>query len=190
MKSRAYFTKYRAWLPLAAFCLLGGCADLALRFDFPDWLAIAPKALGARTLEQQMLLHLPNQETRALETVLEISEDHLDMALLAFGMRLATISYDGRDVYETSYAPIGFPFRRMIRDFLLVAAPMPEIIAALPSGWQAEESRQGENCLREFHENGKPLIRILYETCSPWRGRVRFSHIRLGYQLTLDTHEL
>jgi hypothetical protein len=175
--------------------LLAGCAassldDMALA---PEVLSIAPEVLGERTVEQRLSMRWSGGE-RSMETVVEIADGKLNLVALAFGMRLASLEYDGKTVNETRQTPMAPPGRRMVNDLLLVAAPLEDLRRALPEGWAVQESgircQESEVLRREISENGVTQIVIDYFSGSPWRGRVTVEHRALGYQLILDSHEL
>ncbi|GHU39401.1 hypothetical protein AGMMS50256_39270 [Betaproteobacteria bacterium] len=178
--------------------LLTGCAassrleDMALA---PEVLTIAPAVLGERTVEQRLSMRWPGGE-RSMETVVEIAEGKLNLVALAFGMRLASLEYDGKTVNETRPLPMAPPGKRMVNDLLLVAAPLEYLRRALPEGWEVQELgvryqvSEGDNFRRrEISENGVTQLVIDYFSGSPWRGRVTVEHRASGYQLILDSHE-
>lgn len=187
---------------LLGVALLTGCATSSLLDTLldtlldnmalaPDVLTIAPEVLGERTVEQRLAMRWSGGE-RSMETVVEIADGKLKLVALAFGMRLASLEYDGKTVNETRQAPMTPPGKRMVNDLLLVAAPLEDLRKALPQGWTVvQESETGDNFLRrEISENGITQIVIDYFSASPWQGRVTLLHRALGYQLILDSHEL
>ena len=194
---------------LLGVALLTGCATSSLLDTLldtlldnmalaPDVLTIAPEVLGERTVEQRLAMRWSGGE-RSMETVVEIADGKLKLVALAFGMRLASLEYDGKTVNETRQAPMVPPGKRMVNDLLLVAAPLEDLRKALPQGWTVVQksgirhqvSETGDNFLRrEISENGITQIVIDYFSASPWQGRVTLLHRALGYQLILDSHEL
>jgi hypothetical protein len=179
---------------LAAF--LGACAPSSLLDNMalaPEVLGIAPEVLGERTVEQRLSMRWSGGE-RSMETVVEIADGKLTLVALAFGMRLASLEYDGKTVNETQQMPMAPPGRRMVNDLLLVAAPLEDLRRALPEGWTVQVSevrhQESEVLRRELAQDGVTQVVIDYFSGSPWQGRVTVEHRALGYQLILDSHEL
>jgi hypothetical protein len=176
--------------------LLGACAASSLLDNMalaPEVLGIAPEVLGERTALQRLSMRWPDGE-RSMETVVEIADGKLNLVALAFGMRLASLEYDGKTVNETRRTPMAPPGKRMVNDLLLVAAPLEDLRRALPEGWTVQESgiryQASEALRRELVQDGVTQVVIDYFSGSPWRGRVTVEHRALGYQLILDSHEL
>jgi hypothetical protein len=180
-----------------AAALTSGCAALfrAEPLEEPQNLLVAPALLGERTVEQRLVIRWPGGE-RTVEAVLEITPERLQLVLLALGMRVSNLEYDGKTIEETRHIPQAPPGKRMVRDLLLMTTPLAELRQALPEGWGAEDRRQKTEDRktpvrqREIQENGQTRIMIRYFSDSPWQGRVEFEHRALGYQLILDSHEL
>ncbi|MDR0735377.1 MAG: DUF3261 domain-containing protein [Zoogloeaceae bacterium] len=171
---------------LACAALMGACAFLesSTDFDNPALLAVAPETLGERTLEQRLVIRWPGGE-RSLEAALEISAGKLRLVLMSFGMRVSTLEYDGWTLNETRHLPQAPSGVRIVNDFLMIAAPLDALRAALPEGWAVTESK-GQ---RVFTQGDETQIVIRYSAATPWQGQVAFEHRAFGYQLILDSHE-
>jgi hypothetical protein len=183
-------------IALLGVALLGGCATASLLDNMtlaPEVLTIAPQVLGERTVEQRLSMRWSGGE-RSMETVVDIADGKLNLVALAFGMRLASLQYDGKTVNETRQMPMAPPGKRMVNDLLLVAAPLEDLQRALPEGWTVQESgdrsQASDFIRRELAQDGVTQIVIEYFSGSPWQGRVTVEHRALGYQLILDSHEL
>jgi hypothetical protein len=167
---------------------LGACGLLAPRP--PEPLRIAPAILGERTVEQRLLIRWTDGE-RAMEAVLEIDPERLRLVMLAFGMRLESLEYDGLTLAEQRFVPHAPEGARILNDLLMIAAPLDALCRALPTGMEATERRAEDGRLRrEIAQDGAVQIVIDYESGSPWQGRVRFKHAAAGYELVLDSHEI
>ncbi|MDR3299090.1 MAG: DUF3261 domain-containing protein [Candidatus Accumulibacter sp.] len=180
--------------PLVILCLCA-CVTSSSPFEpelAPQLLAIAPGALGERTVEQRLVIRWPGGE-RSMDAVLEIAGGKLQLVMMSFGMRLMSVEYDGETVSATRHVPSAPPGERMINDLLMIAAPLEALRQALPANWSVTENRDNAFRRREVARDGATRVVIDYPanaTDSPWRGRVEFSHRALGYQLILDSHEL
>jgi len=186
---------------VVAFCLfcLGACALLAPGRSGP--LKIAPAALGEHTVEQQLLIRWPGGE-RAMDAVLEISEARLRLVLMAFGLRVLSLDYDGEHLAEDRHVPHAPEGARILDDLLIVAAPKEALQDALPKGWELFEeamsgvSEAGETALaanRRIVVDGATRIDVHYAGClpaNPWRCEVTLKNHAQGYELILNSHEI
>jgi hypothetical protein len=172
---------------LCAFCL-GACALLApSRPEAP--LKIAPVVLGERTVEQRLVIRWPGSE-RSMEAALEIADGRLRLVLLAFGMRLAGLEYDGETLTEQRFVPHAPGGARILNDLLMITAPLEDLRRALPPEVSVNDSRINDRPRREISKDGTMQVVIDYETDSPWQGKVTYSHRAQGYELLLESHEL
>jgi hypothetical protein len=186
---------------LAAALLLAACAGFLSRGEAP-LLRIAPNSLGARTLEQRLTISwpaagaaAPTREQRSLEAVLDIADGKLRLILLAAGLRLMSLEYNGDHLTETRHASVPLAGARMMNDLLLIVTPLEALRPALPPDWRIEESRQADGaCRREIRQGGAEetvVVVIDYAAgCQAWSGRVEFEQRRLGYHLSLESYEL
>jgi hypothetical protein len=184
-------------LGVAAACWLAACASLAGRVAFLDIpLAVSPLALGTHRLEQRLIIRWPGGE-RVMEGVLSIEEGHLSVALLAFGIRLTTLDYDGITLHETPGVPHAPSGTRILNDLLMMAAPADLLRLALPTDVTVTDSparQDGTSATTAWRREirtgaAQPLIAIEYENASPWQGSVRLYNSPLGYELILASHE-
>ncbi len=168
----------------AAFCLLlGACASwLALPL-----LKIQPAALGVdRTVEQRVSFSR-GDESRSFDSVVEISSDRLNVIATAVGVRLFTLSYDGRTLTQGAglAMPGGLPPEWVLNDLLYVYTPADVLQAALPDDWRVVD----EDGVRRLLESGKLVIEIRYAGADRWNGRAELEQKRLGYRLRIDSRE-
>lgn len=169
---------------------LGACGLLAPRQAFlTEPLQVAPAALGERTVEQRLLIRWPGGE-RVMDAVLEITPEHLRLVMLAFGMRLASLEYNGVTLTEQRFVPHAPEGKRILNDFLVIAAPLENLRRALPPGASVVETFAEGKLRREIFFDGVAKIVVDFETSSVWQGKVRFKNIDGGYELILESHEI
>jgi hypothetical protein len=152
-------------------------------------LKIALAALGEHMVEQQLVMRWPGGE-RAMDAILEIAGGRLRLVMLAFGMRITSLEYDGKELAEQRFVPHAPDGARILNDLLLIAAPLEDLRRALPPGTSVSEARENGRMRREIVMDGATLAVIDYETESPWKGKVTFAHLAIGYELILESHEI
>ncbi|WP_168163839.1 DUF3261 domain-containing protein [Jeongeupia sp. USM3] len=168
-------------MSLAIIGSLAGCATL-LSGGLP-LLQIAPGAFGGeRVLEQRLTMRWPG-ETRTLDVVASIDDSTVSLVGLALGVRLFSIDYDGKAVQSTENVPMALPAERMLNDFLIVHAPLPALQAALPAGWQVNDTARQ----RVVRHDGQNAIVVDYSNDDRLAGRAQLTNRPLHYQLTIDT---
>jgi hypothetical protein len=186
---------------VVTFCLfcLGACALLAPRRSEP--LKIFPAALGEHTVEQQLLIRWKGGE-RGIDAVLETSDGYLHLVLMALGMRILSLEYDGVRLIEERHVPQAPESVRILNDLLTVAAPKEVLQDALPNGWNLSEEflssvdHEGRVSLaatRRIVVDGATLIEVHYGGClptDPWRCEVTLKNHAEGYELVLNSHEI
>ncbi|MDR2032893.1 MAG: DUF3261 domain-containing protein [Azoarcus sp.] len=189
---RACLTRRLLCVPIGVFCAfcLAACA-LPVSGDAVESappLRVAPALLGERVVEQRLVIRWPGGE-RGADAVLEIGEGRLRLVMLAFGVRLMSLEYDGETLAEQRFAPDAPDGGRVLNDLLLIVTPLEDLRRALPSGLEATERRaQGKKLRREIAGGAAKTV-IDYETDSPWRGGVALRHIPPDYELFLESHE-
>jgi len=172
----------RSVFVLLAALGLTACASFWLSGGLP-LLEVSPATFGARTIEQRSAIIWPGEQ-RTLEMVLDIRDGTLTVIGLAFGARLFSFDYDGKEIVETQPLPRSMSATRIMNDLLLIYTPLDILRAALPTNWTVHE----EKGMRQVFLNGTPNISIHVEG-SPWQGRTVLDNHALRYQLTLDSRE-
>lgn len=152
-------------------------------------LKISPAVLGERTVEQRLVMRWPGGE-RSTEAVLEIAGDRLQLVMMAFGIRLFSLEYDGDAFTEQRFVPHAPEGGRILNDLLLIATPLQDLLRALPPGASATEMRENGKTRREIVQDGVTQVVIDYDTASPWQGKVTYSQRVMGYELILESHEI
>lgn len=173
----------RYWLLLTVL-MLAGCATappqparLSLR--------LAPATLGASIARQQHLTVERDGRIDELDAALEIDEQHLQLVGLAFGQRVMTIRYDGKEL--SSWRHVMLPSQvqpeDVLRDIQLTLWPGDEINKALPAGWRLED----DGLRRTLYFNGTPETVIRYAEMPRWSGTVVLENLRYRYRLTIQS---
>jgi hypothetical protein len=164
-------------------------------------LPVSPAVLGDRTVEQQLQIRWQGGE-RVIDAALEIEDGRLRLVLMAFGMRVLSLDYDGKTFTQERFVPHAPDGVRILNDLMMIAAPRDELQNALPAGWTLEEhlasgiSDEGSVSRaagREIFADGVKQIEIHYADCfpaNPWQGKVTLKNLAKGYELILISHEI
>jgi len=123
--------------------------------------------------------------TDDLDTVLEIEPDHLDLVGLAFGQRVMSLHYDGRELktWRHFMLPKEVQGADVLQDVQLTLWPANAIRAALPAGWELRDNEMQRTLLH----NQKVVTRIDYPDRKPWGGKVILTNLYYQYKLTIDS---
>lgn len=137
---------------LAPALLLAACASMP---PSPArlYLQLSPASLGQSLSVQQHLSVERAGQINELDTVLEIEPDHLDLVGLAFGQRVMTLHYDGKELktWRHFMLPREVQGEDVLQDVQLTLWPAAAIRAALPADWTLEEN-DTQRTLRQNHE--------------------------------------
>lgn len=174
---------HKAALVLCAV-LLAGCASapapvarLGLRLD--------PAALGASISVQQRLEVERGTSVNSLDVALEIDTARLELVGMAFGQRVLSLSYDGKEL--TSWRHVMLPAQVRAEDVLedvqLTLWPIEAVRAHLGPGWSIDESGQR----RTLSLGGKAVIEIDYSGPVRWQGTVILRNLRYDYRLRIES---
>ena len=120
-----------------------------------------------------------------LDLALEVDPAHVELVCLAFGQRVLSLNYDGKQI--TSWRHIMLPRQvkaeDVLEDMQLTLWPLEAIRQALPPGWQIEDRD-----LRRILTAGDEVVtEISYTSMPPWSGSVKLENHRLHYTLTVQT---
>jgi len=169
---------------LALVLLLAACATtppaparLSLR--------LAPATLGASIARQQHLTVEREGRIDELDAALEIDQDHLQLVGLAFGQRVMSISYDGKQLHSWRHLmlPSQVQPEDVLSDIQLTLWPADEINKALPSGWRLED----DGLRRTLTLDGAPYAVVRYQQMPRWSGTVVLENLRYHYRLTIQS---
>ena len=178
-------------LTLLAALLLSACQTLPPPAALPA-LQLAPAAFGAElSLAQRLTVtDVPEDPNgaiteRQLDTLLQVDSQQLQLAGLAFGQRVLTMQWDGRElkVQRHPMLPAAVDPARVLRDVALVFAPLPALQSALPAGWTLIDS-DNERTLRQA---GEVRLTVRY---LDGRARVEIDNRAEHYQLRIESRPL
>lgn len=172
-----------AGLALVVALALAGCADApppAARLG----LKLAPAALGASISVQQHLKVERGGRIDELDVALQVEPEALDAVGLAFGQRVLSLHYDGKEL--TSWRHVMLPAQvradDVLEDMQLTLWPADAVAAALPPGWRVAEQER----LRTLYLDEQPIMRIVYSGAERWSGTVVLENLRYHYRLTIQ----
>lgn len=151
-------------------------ADLLLR--------LSPASLGRELALQERMTVTAWGVTRQLDTALEVDAQAVRLAVLAFGLPVGRIEWDGRELKEQR-AP-GWPAPitggAVLRDVQLVHWPLAAIRSALPGGWRLDV----EGSDRVLRLGERTMIRVRY----PAPGQAELHNVAVGYMLRLESEQV
>ena len=167
---------------LAIFALLAGCATTPPQARLG--LKLPPAALGASISVQQHLKVEREGRTDDLDVALQVEPDAIDVVGLAFGQRVLTMRYDGKEL--TSWRHMMLPSQvrpeDVLEDMQLTLWPAESIATALPAGWRIAE----QGVTRTLYLENEPIMRIVYSGTPRWSGTVVLENLRYRYKLTIE----
>ncbi len=167
-----------------AILVLAGCATpppTTARLG----LQLPPAALGASIALQQHLKVERNGRIDELDAALEIDAEHLELVGLAFGQRVLTLNYDGKQLKSWRHIMLPGIVRAedVLEDMQLCLWPVAAISSALPPGWTIED--QG---LRRTLSMGQTVVAVIdYSGMPRWSGTVILENLRYHYRLTIQS---
>lgn len=169
---------------LAVALLLGACASTPPPPAARLGLKLAPAALGTSISVQQHLKVERNGRTDDLDVALQVEPEAVDVVGLAFGQRVLTLHYDGKEL--TSWRHVMLPSQvraeDVLEDLQLTLWPREAVAAALPANWRVAE--QGRN--RTLYMDNEPIMQIAYSGEPRWSGTVVLENLRYHYKLTIQ----
>lgn len=148
-------------------------------------LKLAPATLGASIARQQHLKVEREGRIDDLDAALEVDSEHLQLVGLAFGQRVLSLSYDGKEL--TSWRHVMLPAQvraeDVLEDLQLTLWPKEAIAKELPSGWTIED----DGLRRTLYMDGTVVTVIDYSTMPRWTGTVVLQNMRYQYRLTIQS---
>jgi hypothetical protein len=171
---------------IAAVALtLAGCASTGQAPLARLGLKLAPSALGESVSLQQHLTVERGGRIDELDAALEIDPARIEMVGLAFGQRVLTINYDGKEM--TSWRHLMLPKQvradDVLEDMQLTLWPAASIAAALPDGWRIEEA----GAVRKLFLKEELVATITYAAQPRWSGTIVMDNLRYKYKLTIQS---
>ena len=186
-----------ALLALAATLLLSACAGMnhapAAKAGGPVRLGLklAPASLGQSLSLQQHLIVEREGRTDELDTALEIDPDRLTLVGLAFGQRVMTLQYDGKELttWRHFMLPPQVRGEDVLEDLELTLWPAEPLRAALPPGWDLNDAKRDDapGRRRTLSFEGQPITVIDYQDAQRWGSKVVLNNLRYHYRLTIVT---
>lgn len=165
--------------------LLGGCATAPSPQPARLGLKLAPATLGASIARQQHLKVEREGRIDELNAALEVDAEHVQLVGLAFGQRVLSLSYDGKELQSWRHVMLPAQVRAedVLEDLQLTLWPRDAISKALPDGWSIEDDG-----LRRNVYMGQTLVTVIEYAAMPrWSGRVVLENLRYHYKLTIDS---
>jgi len=170
-------------MPLLLACLLlAACAHrpAASLQELPP-LRLSPASLG-QTISVQQRLHFSfGAQQRELDALLEVDAHEVRLLVLALGQSGVRLRWDGRELQQqrAPWLPPAVRGERVLDDLQFVRWPAEAIRAALPEGWQLQQS---------------PGVRTLLHGGTAWLvatelspQRVRLENLAEGYRLEIES---
>ncbi len=173
-------------LTLALAGLLAGCASIPPA-SAPQRLGLklAPAALGQALSVQQHLKVERNGRIDELDAALEVDAGHLELVGLAFGQRVLSLSYNGKEL--TSWRHVMLPSQvraeDVLEDLQLTLWPAAAIAQGLPAGWRIED----QGLRRTLYRDQRVVATIAYSGLPRWSGTVTLENLRYNYRLTIQS---
>lgn len=148
-------------------------------------LRLSPESLH-ETLSLQQHLKIERQgRVNEIDAVLEIDPSHLELVGLAFGQRVLSLSFDGKEIktWRHIMLPSQVKAEDVLDDLQLVLWPLEAINSGLPEGWRVED----QNLQRHLFFQEKLVTTITYSAFPRWSGKVVLNNLRYQYQLSIDS---
>ncbi|PRC95147.1 DUF3261 domain-containing protein [Solimicrobium silvestre] len=175
----------RVWgLNCCLVLLLTACASqppLPARLD----LKLAPAELGESISLQQHLIVERNGRIDDLDAALEVDATQLQLVGIAFGQRVLSLNYDGKQVSSWRHVMLPKQVRAedILEDIQLTLWPIESIRKALPSGWTIEDN----GLRRTLMMGGEVVCIINYSAMPRWSGTVKLENLRYHYSLIIQS---
>lgn len=174
----------KAYIALIAALALSGCAS-APPAPARLGLRLAPATLGESISVQQRLEVERGGSVNTLDVALEIDPSRLELVGMAFGQRVLTLSYDGKELSSWRHVMLPSQLRAedVLEDVQLTLWPAAALRASLGQGWSIEEA----GLRRTLSKDGADVIVIDYSGPTRWQGKVVLRNLRYDYRLTIES---
>ena len=172
-------------LMLSSSLILAGCASLAQPERERVGLKLAPAALGQSLSLQQHLTIERNGRIDELDAALEVDASHLELVGLAFGQRVLSLNYDGKELTSWRHAmlPPQVQAEDVLEDLQLTLWPADAIAQSLPAGWRIED----QGLRRTLYLWNSVVTSITYSALPRWNGTAILENVRYNYRLTIQS---
>ncbi|MBC3880915.1 DUF3261 domain-containing protein [Undibacterium sp. LX40W] len=148
-------------------------------------LKLTPASLGENISIQQHLKVERENKTDDLDAALEIDADRLELVGLAFGQRVLTVNFDGKEIktWRHFMLPQQVKAEDVLEDIQLSLWPAEVIAQHLPAPWRISESGRE----RFLYQGDTLIMKITYGEESRWSGTVVLENFHYKYRLTIQT---
>lgn len=172
----------RRLIALSLCALLAACATRppAARAELPP-LRLAPAALGhALSLQQRLHVRFGAHE-RELDALLEVDAAEVRLAVQAMGQAGVRLRWDGERLEErrAPWLPAAVRGERVLDDLQFSLWPLDAVRAALPAGWDVEES----GGVRTLARDGRPWLQRTQRDAATMEVR----NLAEGYDLRIES---
>jgi hypothetical protein len=170
---------------ILAALLLAGCATAPPQAPKRMGLKLAPAALGQAISVQQHLKVERGARIDELDAALEVDATRLELVGLAFGQRVLTLHYDGKELKTWRHFMLPAQVRGddVLEDLQLTLWPAEAINAALPSGWRVED----HGLRRTVYHDALAVTVIDYSAMPRWSGTAVLENLTYKYRLTIES---
>ena len=169
----------------AVLLMLAGCATQTVAPVARLGLKLPPAALGEAISIEQHLTVERGGRIDELDAAIEVDDTRVEMVGLAFGQRVLTLNYDGKEL--TSWRHLMLPAQvkgaDVLEDMQLALWPAQAIAHALPQGWRIEEA----GLQRRLYLDQELVTTIDYSATPRWTGTIRMNNHRYKYRLTIQS---
>jgi hypothetical protein len=168
-----------------ALLLLAGCATQKPAPAVRLGLKLAPAALGETISLQQHLKVERGGRIDELDAAIEVDPAHVEMVGLAFGQRVLSVSFDGKDLKTWRHVMLPSQVRGedVLEDMQLALWPVAAVAASLPAGWRIEE----KGMLRSLYLGDELVTTVTYSGEPRWSGTINMNNLRYNYRLTIQS---
>lgn len=176
---------HKAAAALLAALALAGCASAPQQGAARLGLRLDPATLGESISVQQRLEVERAGSVNTLDVALEVDAARLELVGLAFGQRVLSLSYDGKELESWRHVMLPSQVRAedVLEDVQLTLWPAAAVRARLGAGWSIDE----DGLRRTLSLDGAPVIEIDYSGPLRWQGKVVLRNLRYDYRLTIDS---
>jgi hypothetical protein len=184
MKNHMRFDSIRRGAAVALL-LLAGCAAQKPAPVVRLGLKLAPAALGETISLQQHLKVERNGRIDELDAAIEVDPGHVEMVGLAFGQRVLSVSFDGKELKTWRHVMLPKQVRGedVLEDMQLALWPVEAVAAGLPTGWRVEEN----GLLRRLYLGEELVTTVSYSATPRWSGEIKMDNLRYKYRLTIQS---
>jgi hypothetical protein len=185
IESRA--TKFIALAAILSLCACATTPAPAPRETSPARALAPPSAAGERAVSQVVRGAFGAREL-TLRCVVAVKDGVMSVVgLNAMGVRLFTLSYDGKVVRTDKgvTAPDAITPERLLADLQLVFWPLASLQQTLrPAGFELNEPAPGTRRLRR---GDRLVAEVHHAGPDPWHGRAWLVNLEFGYTLQIDS---